>query len=192
MTWSAPRPLASGVARGNPPFRPACLLMNGLTAGAIAIAINSIILFAADWIPLTTAHGGLLKLIKPFAAGPLQASGIAAGWQALGLPAPHSAVFKIGFHVAVGLAMVVVYAFIVEPVLRGSAWLKGLLYAAFAWIMNAFIVLPWIGEGIAGSRNLSLAGMGYFAFAHIVFFVLVAVLYRKFMNDASHRQEIIL
>ncbi|MCW8308732.1 MULTISPECIES: hypothetical protein [Acidiphilium] len=160
-------------------------LWTGLAAGAIAIVINSFILFAADWIPLVTAHGGLLKLIKPFVAGPLQTSGVASLWRTLDLPAPQTMVFKIGFHIAVGLAMAVAYAFIFEPVLRGPAWLKGLLYAAFAWIMNAFIVLPWIGEGIAGSRNLSLAGMAYFAFAHTVFFVLLAILYAQFMNGRT-------
>ena len=153
-----------------------------LAAGAIAIVINSFILFAADWIPLVTAHGGLLKLIKPFLAGPLQTLGVASLWRTLDLPAPQTTVFEIGFHIAVGLAMAVAYAFILEPVLRGPAWFKGLLYAAFVWILNAFIVLPWIGEGIAGSRDLSLAGMAYFAFAHTVFFVLLAILYAKFIN----------
>lgn len=167
----APDNLRSGIARR---------LWTSLAAGATAIAINSFILFAADWIPLVTAHGGLLKLIKPFVAGPLQTSGVAFLWRTLNLPAPQTMVFKIGFHVAVGLAMAVAYGFVFEPVLRGPAWLKGLLYAAFAWIMNAFIVLPSIGEGVAGSRDLSFAGMAYFAFAHTVFFVLLAILYAQF------------
>jgi hypothetical protein len=39
-------------------------------------------------------------------------------------------------------------------------------------------VLPWIGEGIAGSAFLSAGGMIYFAAAHTVFFVLLAMFVR--------------
>lgn len=157
-------------------------LLASLIAGSVAIAINTFILLAADWIPLATAHGGLLKLIKPVAAGPLHALGVADAWTRLGLPAVGSATFKTGFHVAVGLAMAVFYAFVVDPALRGPSWRKGFLYAVFAWLANAFIVLPLTGQGIAGSRNLTLAGMVYYAFAHTVFFVLQAILYGKLVS----------
>ena len=50
--------------------------------------------------------------------------------------------------------MAVVYGVAVEPLLHGKPWWKGLLYAAGAWVANALIVLPWLGEGIAGSRTL--------------------------------------
>jgi hypothetical protein len=46
-------------------------------------------------------------------------------------------------------------------------------------IANAFIVLPWIGEGSAGSAFLGAGGMLYFAAARTVFFVLLAVLYAR-------------
>jgi hypothetical protein len=76
--------------------------------------------------------------------------------------------------------MAVFYAFLLEPILPGSALAKGLVFALLVWLANAFIVLPWIGEGLAGSRYLSAAGMIYFAFAHTVFFVLLALLYARF------------
>jgi len=76
--------------------------------------------------------------------------------------------------------MAVFYAYVVEPLLPGTALVKGLLYALLIWLANAFIVLPWIGEGIAGSANISLGGMIYFAVAHTVFFVLLALLYARF------------
>ena len=78
--------------------------------------------------------------------------------------------------------MAVFYAFAVEPILTGPSWYKGLLYAIFGWLANAFIVLPLIHQGIAGSRTLTVAGMVYFAVAHTIFFVLQAVLYRKFVD----------
>jgi len=51
--------------------------------------------------------------------------------------------------------MAVFYAFVIEPILSGTALVKGLVYALLAWLANALIVLPWIGEGIAGSLYLS-------------------------------------
>lgn len=154
----------------------------GLAAGAIAISVNTLILFAANLIPLATAHGGILTLIKPVAAVLLRETGIAAGWNDLGLPGPANPWFQAGFHIAVGLVMAIFYALILERILSGPAWLRGVIYALPVWLANTFIVLPLIGEGIAGSSNLTLAGMIYFAVAHTIFFVLLAVLYRWFQT----------
>lgn len=151
-------------------------------AGAIAIAINSGILQLADWIPLQTAHGGLLKLITQLLGGQLNGSALAGFWLSVGLPPPDSAVFKLGFHMLVGLLMAEFYAFVLEPILVGNAWRKGLIYALIVWLANAFILLPLTGEGIAGSRHLSLAGMVYFAVAHSVFFVLLSFIYAPNIN----------
>jgi hypothetical protein len=151
-----------------------------LLAGLIAIVVNTAVLEAADWIPLVTARGGLLKLLKIYFAAPLAGLGVADLWAALHLPAADTHAFKTGFHVLVGLLMAVFYAFALEPILSGSALVKGLVYALLVWFANAFIVLPWIGEGIAGSGFLSAAGMIYFAVAHTVFFVLLALLYARF------------
>jgi hypothetical protein len=54
--------------------------------------------------------------------------------------------FQDGFHILVGLLMAVFYAFVLEPVLAGSALVKGLVYALLVWRANAFITLPWIGK----------------------------------------------
>lgn len=152
-------------------------LSAALWVGLIAILINTGILHLADFIPLQTAHGGLLKLLKLGLGSGLAQIGIPGAWHTLGLPAPGSEVFKTGFHIVVGLGMAVVYAFVVEPRFEGSAWVKGLLFALVLWLMNAFVILPLIGEGIAGSLHLSTAGMLYYAFAHTVFFVVLALLY---------------
>lgn len=161
------------------------MILAGLAAGAIAITINTLVLFAADWIPLVTAHGGLLKLIKPVASVVLKRTWLASIWHATALPAPGSQGFKAGFHIAVGLGMAVGYALVIERLLPGAAWIKGVIYALAVWLANAFIVLPAIGEGIAGSRYLSLAGMVYFAVAHTIFFVTLAVLYQRFQPHES-------
>jgi hypothetical protein len=155
-------------------------ILPSLLAGAIAIALNTVLLAVADLIPLVTARGGLLKLLTIYFGSALRRAGMAAGWVGLGLPAPGGTTFQLGFHVLVGLAMALLYGVALEPLLPGSPWRKGLLYAAAAWAANAFVVLPWLGEGIAGSHNLSLAGTAYFAAAHTVFFVLLAVLFPRF------------
>jgi hypothetical protein len=151
-----------------------------LLAGLIAIVANTLVLEAADLIPLVTARGGLLKLLKINLASPFTGLGVAGIWSALPLPAPDSHAFKSGFHIFVGLLMALLYAYLLEPLLPGTAVVKGLLYALLVWLANAFVVLPWIGEGIAGSANLDGAGMSYFALAHAVFFVLLALLYARF------------
>ena len=132
-----------------------------LCAGAIAIAINVAALWSADLFHVQTAHGGLLKLLV----------------QLTGLPAPRHGGFDIVFHVVVGLVMAVVYGLLLKPLWRWPPWLLGVIYAAVTWIANAFVVLPIIGEGIAGSFTLSTAGILWFAAAHTVFFVTLALLY---------------
>ena len=156
-----------------------------LLAGAIAIAINTVLLAAADWMPLVTARGGILKLLTTYFGQPLAHLGVGSAWAGLGLPAPGGTAFQLGFHVGVGLAMALLYGVVLEPALAGPAWRKGLVYGAAAWLANAAIVLPWLGEGFAGSRTLDLAGMAYFAAAHTVFFVLLAVLFARFCPLAS-------
>jgi hypothetical protein len=138
-------------------------------AGAIAIALNMAALSAADLVPTTTARGGLLRLLI------MLSGGIS--------PAPPSAAFQAAFHVLVGFVMALFYAYTLEPLLRGSSWVRGALYALLVWLANAFIVLPVTGEGIAGSRNLTMAGMIWFAAAHTLFFVVLAVLYAKFRRS---------
>ena len=74
------------------------------------------------------------------------------------------------------------YAFVLEPILVGNTWRKGLVFAIMVWLANAFIVLPLIGEGIAGSRHLNIAGMSFFAVAHTLFFVLLSLIYEQLKN----------
>ena len=155
-------------------------LRAALLAGLVAVLVNTALLDLARLIPLEVQGGGLLKLLKLGLGDLLARTSLPEAWNRLHFPAPDSAIFKAVFHIAVGLVMAVVYAVVVEPVLRGPAWLKGLLYALLAWLLNAFALLPSIGEGIAGHDKVSGAGIVYYAVAHTVFFVLVALLYARF------------
>ncbi len=169
--------------RGTTPQRAAAALL----AGGLAIAVNTALLAAADAIPLVTARGGLLKLLKVAFGDTLARLGAGALWAQSGLPAPGSNTFQLGFHVAVGLAMALLYGLALEARLAGPPWRKGLAYAAAVWLANAFVVLPLLGEGIASSRSLSLLGMAYFAAAHAVFFVGLAVLFARVLPAFAPR-----
>jgi hypothetical protein len=150
-----------------------------LVAGAIAITVNILVLELFDGLGIVTARGGLQRLVRLWLTPPIVRSGLGDAWLALGLPHPDSALFRTGFKVAVGLAMAVFYALAVEPWMPGRVLAKGLAYALFAWLLNALVVLPLLGEGVAGARLLTALGMTCFAIAHTIFFVILAGLYGR-------------
>lgn len=158
-----------------------------LLAGGLAITVNTALLAAADAIPLVTARGGLLKLLTVAFGSSLARLGAGTLWTQSGLPAPGGTTFQLGFHVVVGLAMALLYGLALEAWLAGPPWRKGLVYAVAVWLANALIVLPLLGEGVAGSRSLGLPGMTCFAAVHTVFFVGLAVLFARILPAFAHR-----
>ena len=148
-----------------------------LVTGAIAITINILLLNLCDAVGIVTARGGLQRLVRLWLGGPLTQIGVAELWTGAGLPGPDTAFFRTGFKVSVGLAMAVFYPLVFEPLVAGGTLLKGLAYSLFAWVINAFVVLPLLGEGIAGAKLLTVGGMAAFAAAHTVFFIVLAYLY---------------
>jgi hypothetical protein len=142
-----------------------------LAAGTLAILLNSAVLASADLVHLPTAHGGLLRLLVVLTGGIIHP--------------PTDSVFQFGFHIGVGLLMTMFYVYALDRRLPGSPWMRGLIYALLVWLANAAIVLPILGEGFAGSRDLTIAGIVWFACAHTLFFVAAALLY-----DTFTRQEL--
>ncbi|WP_414449995.1 hypothetical protein AB4851_29980 [Burkholderia sp. 22PA0099] len=144
-------------------------LAPAIAAGAIAILINVALLAIADKYGLVTARGGLLTLLNRTLHIP--GNGLARNW-----------LFQQAFHIAVGIGMAIFYAGInTRPAARPI--LKSLLYAAAPWLANSLIILPLIGQGIAGSRVISVPGMIYFAFAHTAFFVINGLLLARFSAE---------
>src|SRR5690606_10067365 len=121
---------------------------------------NTLALKAADYVPLATARGGLLRLVRQTFPGAFRT--FSDLWTGLGGPATGTPIFQNGFHLWVGLLMALFYAYLLEPSLPGRPVAKGLIYAAGVWLLNAAYVLPATGEGFAGSAHLSLAGMIWF------------------------------
>ena len=148
-----------------------------IAASTIAISVNTALLSAADHFHLVTARGGLLSLLLQVARGYVTVSPI---YQTYG--------FQQAFHVAVGFVMGIVYAFLFAC-RRGNAWRRGATYGALVWLVNACLVLPMIHQGFAGYRVIDVSGMLYFACAHMVFFLLGAVLFEWFYYMRSTRDS---
>jgi hypothetical protein len=145
-----------------------------LIAGAVAIVLNTLALKAADLVHLETAHGGLLRLLTSLLSGPLARFGVCSLWSALNGPAPKGALFQTGFHLVVGIMMALFYGLVLEPSLPQSTAFKGWFYAIALWLMNAAIILPATGEGLAGRADLTLAGILWYAGAHMLFVLVLA------------------
>jgi hypothetical protein len=166
------------------PGGPMSRLAAALIAGAVAIALNTLALKAADLFQLATAHGGLLRLVTSLLSRPFVRFGLSTLWADLHGPMPNDSLFQTGFHLLVGIMMAVFYAFVLEPLLPSGTAFKGWLYALVVWIANAAIILPLTGEGFAGSATLTVAGMVWFAGCHALFFLVLAYGFAALMHDA--------
>ena len=153
-----------------------------LTAGAIAITVHILLLNLADAFGIVTARGGLQRLVRIWVSSPIVRSGLGDAWLAIGLPGPDTQLFRTSFKVCVAFGMAIFYAFVIHPKVKGSALRKGLLYAFFIWLINAFVVLPLLGEGIAGARVLTMFGMLWFAAAHTTFFLILATVHQRLIE----------
>jgi hypothetical protein len=149
-------------------------LQAALLAGAAAITMNTILLKVADLVPLSTAKGGLLRLLQHRLSAPAHEFGLASLWSKHGAPPLNGAVFQTAFHLLVGMVMAVAYAFTVARWPPSKPVTKGLVCAAAVWLLNAAVVLPMDGEGFAGSVHLTLAGIIWFAAAHTIFFLMLS------------------
>jgi hypothetical protein len=131
---------------------------------------------AADWIPLITARGGLLKLLKIYFASPLESLGVADFWAAFASSRCRHAGLQDRVSHPRQAAHSGSLRFRTRAHSLGTSAGQRPRLSAPRLARQCLIVLPWIGEGIAGSRYLSAAGMIYFAAAHTAFFALLALL----------------
>jgi hypothetical protein len=148
-----------------------------LLSGAVAIGANMALLGTASAAGITTAHGGLLHLFEKTVRHLAPLLHLVAQANQRSILPVSSVWFQNGFHVITGLFMAIVYAYILDQRLYGRPLVKGLLYGTAVWLFNACVVLPLIGEGIAGSAHLNAIGMISFAIAHMAFFAVLSVLY---------------
>jgi hypothetical protein len=65
--------------------------------------------------------------------------------------AASSLYFAAAMHLVVGVLWAIVYAYWVEPRLRGPDWMKGLSFALIPWMLSLVVFLPLVGGGLFGS-----------------------------------------
>ncbi|TKT84746.1 hypothetical protein [Dyadobacter frigoris] len=145
--------------------------VNGLKAGLLAISINTIFLKAGPLLKIKAESGGLLKLILLHST-PYLNSSFHSIFQTTS--------FWLIFHYLTGFAMVALYVYILEPWLPYKGCQKGSVFSLVPWLINAFIVLPLLGQGIAGLQALPLSGIIYFFIANWLFAIVLGILYERF------------
>ena len=140
-------------------------ISRGITAGFIAITVNTLLLKSADLFHIKAEGGGLLKLLI-------------GGTQELSWLQPllQRTWFPLAFHYLTGFFMVGIYVY-VSPVFSLPGWVKGSLFSIFPWILNGVIVLPALNQGILGFNTLSLSGILYFFLANGIFGLLLGWIY---------------
>ena len=153
-----------------------------LVAGAFGVVVNTALLKVAAPLGIRAESGGLLRLMTRALAPLANQTGLSETWTRAGLPMPDSLAFWLGFHLATGLGMVLLYAYVFEPFLPGKGLLKGSLFALVPWLINGFVVLPLLGQGIIGARALTLSGISYFFVADWSFTVTLGVLYERWRS----------
>ncbi|MEP7346227.1 MAG: hypothetical protein ABI877_13220 [Gemmatimonadaceae bacterium] len=88
------------------------------------------------------------------------------------------------FHTTVGIASALIYAGLFHRLLPGPRWLRGLVYCQTMWIVQAFVVLPWLGRGYMGIA-ISPA-TPYWSWAlNAVYGLVIGVLYRP-VSERPH------
>ncbi len=62
------------------------------------------------------------------------------------------AVLAISLNLLMGLVLALVYARLVEPILGGPGWRKGVLFSLIPWILSIVAFLPLMGGGFLGTE----------------------------------------
>jgi len=143
-------------------------ISHAFIAGFIAITANTLLLKAAALVHIKAEGGGLLKLF-------IRDTRVFSWLQTLF----QTSFFPFAFHYLTGFVMVGIYVYI-SPIFNLPGWLKGSLFSIFPWVLNGFIVLPALNQGILGSNTLSSSGILYFFFANWIFGLLLGWIYGAF------------
>lgn len=158
-------------------------------AGFVAISVNTIMLKSAKPLGIVAEGGGLLRLNVLYLGPLFQRLGISTWWKSKGLPPLSSLSFWLAFHYGTGFVMVFVYTQVFERLLPGRGLAKGSAFSLLPWLINSLVVLPLIGGGTFGRRQLPFSGMVYFFVANWSFGAVLGVLYQNFINSRGYRRS---
>ncbi len=127
-------------------------------AGLAGTLANTLAIRLVQRTGVPPGSGGLSKMALALANSLLGTAGLD-----FRLPVNLGPVGQELFHTALGLGMALIYACFAYRLLPGPGWLRGLLFCQAAWLMQAFVVLPWTGAGVIGLRLSPLTPWASFA-----------------------------
>lgn len=159
----------------------------GFWAGLIAITVSTIILRLAEPLGIQAGGGALLRFATLVLGPVIEGLGIDGVWTATGLPAPSSMSFRLAFRFLAGFGMVFLYVFALERVLPGNGLVKGVLFSFLPWLVAGLVVMPILGEGVFGLRQIPVSGATYFFAANLSLGVVLGVLYERFRGSGDER-----
>ena len=118
-----------------------------LGAGFAGSIVNSVAIHLTKRSGIKPGTGGLAEMTLALGNSTLSALGLLHR-----LPAKFGPVGQELFHTSMGLVMALVYALFFYRLLAGPGWARGLLFCQIPWLLQALVVLPWMGAGIFGLR----------------------------------------
>ena len=124
-------------AHGHDSRRARSLLLGGL-AGAGGALVNSLAIRLVEAAGVDPGAGGLSKWLLAHA----RAIGIA-------LPATLGPLAQELFHTTVGLFTGLAYV-LVRHLIPGRPLVRGFLFVQPMWLVQALVILPWLGAGFLG------------------------------------------
>jgi hypothetical protein len=105
------------------------VIRTGALAGLIAGIVSSLAIHATLAVGLKSGTGGLARLVFGHSIGTL-ASDV--------------------FHLALGVAMALVYVLVIRDRLRGPGWLRGVVFVQLPGAIQLLGVVPLTGHGVGG------------------------------------------
>ena len=131
----------------------------------------------------------MLKFAMLILGPVIEGLGIDESWAAVGLPGPSSMLFRLAFRYLAGFGMVFLYALALERVLPGNGLVKGTLFSFVPWLVAGLVVMPLLGEGAFGLRQIPVSGAAYFFAANLSFAVVLGLLFERFRKSENGRPE---
>jgi hypothetical protein len=98
----------------------------------------------------------------------------------------------VAVHTFAGIVWALVYAYIFEPRLTGSGWLKGAIFSLLPWILSLVVLLPLLGGGFfgleIGAGPLPIIGN---LILHLSYGVVLGAMYAMLvrMDDTSAEEQ---
>lgn len=122
-------------------------IRRALMAGLFSALLNGAAIKLVKMAGIPSGTGGLSKMMVEFANSVLTVSSMD-----FRLPNQFGPIGQEVFHTVMGILMALIYCIFFYPILRGPGWLRGLLFSQFPWVIQVFVVLPWMGAGVLGLR----------------------------------------